>query len=135
MNEQELRELDAEVAEKVFGRRRYRYGKGSRSHLVSPEKTAGNRLYELVIGELPLADEQIEPIPRYSTDIAAAWLVVEKLMPRIGHIYPAFDVEPSRFMHWVAVLEHPIWENRRGFTEATAPLAICRAALAAMKGA
>lgn len=73
------------------------------------------------------------PIPAYSTDIAAAWEVVEKLRER--RIFLSVDAHWDRFDVDAAigpslVVAADFWE--RAFATAdTAPLAICRAALRA----
>lgn len=69
--------------------------------------------------------------PAYTTDIAAAWQVVEKMLQRgvIDGLYPAYDGD--KFLHWCCVTD--IDGNRQGHTADTAPLAICRAALAATR--
>jgi hypothetical protein len=135
MTAEELRKLDAEVHRAVFGveSRPLRYA------LQFPEpELRGKEILDrpyAVSGAEKLPDRG-RYVPRYSEDIAAAWLVVEKLMPRVGHVYPAFDVVvPRKFMHWTAVLEDGHGWNRRGFTAETAPLAICRAALACVAAA
>lgn len=69
-------------------------------------------------------------IPRYSTDIAAAWLVVEE-MERRGwwfHLHPNDDGIYSMYFHKYQEGKLPT-----GYGE-TAPLAICRAALAVIEG-
>jgi hypothetical protein len=73
------------------------------------------------------------PVPYYSTEMAAAWLVVEAVRRRMaGHDW----VLRSRGEDWVA----SVWHYAGGATwttgdsvAITAPLAICRAALAAVK--
>jgi hypothetical protein len=101
------RELDAEVAEKVMGR------------------PVGEWLEGIYY-----QDGRRGRIPRFSTDIAAAWQVVEKL---------AADT-PAWPHHGYFVSIHNStglgrWEARIGATAIahahTAPLAICLAALAA----
>jgi len=100
------RELDALVAEKVFGYECDPFDYGP----TCPVHGKGKN---------------------YSTDIAAAWQVVEKLMPTIGHIYPAVDLETGELLHWCAVVETGD-TSRQGVTADTAPRAICLAALKAV---
>jgi hypothetical protein len=78
-----------------------------------------------------ISDPLARALPEYSADIAAAWQVVEKLLPLLGHIYPACDPETGKLLHWCAVVEDG--PRRRGYTAPTAPEAICRAALAAVQ--
>ena len=63
-------------------------------------------------------------LPRYSTDIAAAWEVVEKMQ--------SFDLEMEYPGEWraSAMLAGSDWGQT--ISDQTAPLAICRAALLAV---
>lgn len=116
-NMQAGRELDWDIAEQIFGFNIFR------------EKT-DNKLY---VGHSRLRHEWQE-LPGYSTDIAAAWLVVEKLR----------QMQRTVTLGTLGVLPEPLsWGCNifRGLrqletvTQAvadTAPLAICRAALKAV---
>jgi len=69
-------------------------------------------------------------IPKYSTNIAAAWEVVEKRLSTDGHFafWPSvagFSVAYHGIRTWDS---EPVWE----VWAETAPLAICRAALRAV---
>jgi len=68
---------------------------------------------------------QIRSIPDYSTDIAAAWEVAEKFE----------TIEVKRFHTdkglWFCEIKEKIWHRSYG---ATAPEAICKAALLAVMG-
>lgn len=72
-----------------------------------------------------------EPIPNYSTDIAAAWEVVELVggfeIEQWGDVW-----EKKGTIIWAASFNLPDGKNIVHATAATAPLAICRAALLAM---
>ena len=72
-------------------------------------------------------------LPNYSTDIAAAMDVWGKVGSRIESLYPAYDYEPERLMHWVAVTSDTDGrpESRRGHVAPTPAEAICLAALSA----
>lgn len=105
------REMDALIAEKVMDAEVYR-----EFHTARFKQ-----------GQLPNGHELIGigGIPRYSTDIAAAWEVVKRLKNYNFYIRLFYDgrygcsfTEPPRII---------AWGN-------TAPLAICRAALKALKG-
>ena len=106
-------ELDALVAEKVMGCQSV--------HEVEPG----------------LWRDEIGRIPRFSTDIAAAWQVVEKL--RQSRI--CLDVTTRLESYYVSanLVDDAAGEFRSGYFSKriadgiadTAPLAICRAALAA----
>jgi hypothetical protein len=94
------REMDGLVAEGVYGykregERRWNTGKGF----------------------------WVNDIPRYSTDIASAWFVVNKLYLVVGRVHPG---DPNSL--WVATRGWDSYDGRDSVGE-TAPLAICRAAL------
>ena len=119
MSEQELRELDIEVAEKVFG--------------IAPREVRPRASAEVVkvwtTNPAILCDGAWEACelkrhgdpPRYSTDIAAAWLVVDAVNRQSGDTL--FSVARVR----------GDWGCRLGGTVAvchpTAAVAICQAAL------
>jgi hypothetical protein len=78
----------------------------------------------------------------YSTDIAAAWLVVEKLCG-MAFLFSIRDSKTYRGLEWMVcftIVDHEkkyrgvsLLEERKHWGEAgTAPLAICRAALKAV---
>lgn len=100
------RELDALTAEKVMGLRVVRcpdHGDCIYWHAYGPDRPDGQ-------------------LPEYSTDIAEAWQVVEKLR----------DLDPEIWwdVHWECVFNTN--DSRVWGTADTAPEAICRAALAAV---
>ena len=103
------RELDALVAEKIFG-----------FVDLGPLQFAGLRYQKpttdgvVVLGRLPY----------YSTDIAAAWQVVEKY--RCGFKLEFVDL----YRRWYC--EFTINENLQSALAETSPHAICRAALLAV---
>jgi hypothetical protein len=76
-------------------------------------------------------------VPPYSTDIAAAWQVVEKLKAKYPQRNDPIDDETFRiFYEGTAWPEEP-WvagfgDSDNACSAATAPLAICRAALKAV---
>lgn len=100
------RELDAEIARIVFGRT---------IEMRTIRSVRGNR------------QEPRGPLPAYSTDIAAAWQVVEKFKAEHHH----FDVQVAFDLSGNAVGYNARAANARKVGAATAPLAICLAALAA----
>ena len=109
------RDLDAEVAVKVMGW----------------------MLVHKPIGDGPRTDAAISPttqcmmsIPHYSTDIEAAWAVVEKLLAD-EYLVNVKAYHADHFPMWeVCILDHHGMEQK---TQAdTAPLAICLAALKAI---
>jgi hypothetical protein len=96
------RELDALVAEKVMGAKPW----------IAP-------------GHGPTA---LNP-PRYSTDIGAAWAVVEKLSREVGSV----EVKTHRrWMGWTCDVRPPDGKKADGFSETSAAHAICLAALRAV---
>lgn len=115
------RELDAIVAEKVVG---YRWVKGGTFLLDSHLSVA-------VLVEANGTHLDTKNLPRYTSDIAAAWEVVEKLH-EMG-LYVAISKDPDRFTWDVRGWNDKTNSNRFiGFAE-TAPLAICLAALKAVE--
>lgn len=78
-------------------------------------------------------DDEITCCPHYSTDIAAAWEVAERVRltvtPAIGHGWEAAwcNASGSGERNWVGTTNGRKWHYGD-----TAPLAICRAALLAM---
>lgn len=103
------RELDALVAEEVMG-----------FHEVMTE------YYVASADDAPELDVRV--IPCFSTDIAAAWLVVKKLTGNTGSDYDLELTIASSKGGWCTASFLP---ETKGWGE-TAPLAICRAALAAV---
>lgn len=70
--------------------------------------------------------EQGGNLPHYSTDIAAAMEVVEKMREQ-GFIVSMMSDPP-----WTCEMAKPSWSGSECWTGATLPLAICLAALAAV---
>lgn len=78
--------------------------------------------------------DRFEPVPKYSTDIAAAWMVVERLNSK--NISLKLDNDPvnadegsnSRGREWIAQFWNYGGVSQYGQSE-TAPHAICLAAL------
>lgn len=129
MTPDELRALDAEVAVKVFGWTREQVALAmlcaDGSIAACSEMTTGH-------------------IPEYSTDIAAAWLVVERLNA-MGYSIHLHQFHASIGGGWSVDVHCPFGPCKlHGTTEhdchgvddvigGSAPLAICKAALAAVK--
>lgn len=134
------RELDALVAEKVMGWRWHRHGevRGGWVHYASllPPESTDHRV-PVTSDDALLAKHERDTglCPHYSTSIADAWLVVEKMgqteMP--GHVGPTM-------LHMLRACAGGQWEAQFcsdfGYSQTTragsAPLAICRAALAVL---
>jgi len=91
--------------------------------------TNGILLYGHSPGERAMGiDAERSPVPHYSTDIAAAWLVVEKLAAQgLRLSLDAFGGDPW----WVEFADEQ-WARGAQATANTAPHAICLAALKAV---
>jgi hypothetical protein len=120
------REMDALVAEKVFG--------GPEAHKDWYWWDGANMVWsnDTAYGAKPILIPALFAGPHFSTDISAAWEAVEK-MKQGGHIF-TFEMVTDDEDQYSAGFERkmedykPIWS---GFGD-TAPLAICRAALLAV---
>lgn len=102
------RELDVLVADNVMG--------GYESKTIGFILPPGKRLTE--------AHADFDKVPHYSTEIGAAWKVVEKVGLWVGPFTPG--------VYWSAVSIDD-YLNSRATKAASAPLAICRAALKAVQ--
>lgn len=129
------RELDALVAERVMGWERrneswYDEEGVEKTRFVSPEDDLTGEVLEDVIGGWgsECSYDELEYVPYYSTDIAAAWLVWEAVSNAKWSLHRRDD-------GGYEVMEHIRWEDFYSYAEApTAPLAICLAALRAKGG-
>jgi len=133
------RELDAVVAEKVMGFRweEWQTGRG----LYDQEGVKrGKRFHtnRLVFEEVPTMGVEAvptRPLPHYSTDIAAAWEVVERF--RVEPIGPrmvivgCYDSAGLGNNGIGCEIKDGVGGSWQAFAD-TAPLAICRAALQAV---
>jgi hypothetical protein len=115
------RELDAEVAQKAMG---YAYDGVAWWTHSSGQRTS------------------VDGLPRFSTDIAAAWRVVERITDPDGPFGAqkwSFGMEYSSVIGWVVDFtprtRHPKAREYPAFQAqaTTAPEAICRAALKAVE--
>lgn len=123
------RELDTEIATKVMGLtacpdwKIVNFGSAGGPALQSECSHAAGTCYSLV--ETGSMFGTVGGCPHYSTDIAAAWPVAEKLRETHGEV-------------WIRSTESGWWNCRLAETgvnrsETTAPLAICLAALAVVE--
>lgn len=121
------RELDAEIAEKVMG--------------LTPVKNEGGMVFTrwrewVDEGDYYYESEDeewhhfVDEVPHYSTDIAAAWQVVEHLY-HTGMWDITIRVSPVS-KRWICSLDAPNRTVSIGSSDNTAPLAICHAALKAV---
>jgi hypothetical protein len=128
------RELDAKVAEKIFG-------------LTVRRGLVRLAYYEMEMEVLEEGDEPLEGmqheedyiagdrlVPCYSTDIAAAWLVLDEMVWRVGTANIRLDMEDyGRGAGTAGRAERAVWVTIGEHTAVgPAPLAICKAALAAL---
>ncbi len=122
------RELDALIAEHVMGWTK----RISADHTGSPIK-ALRAIGVIYAWKDAKKKEQGLDVPRYSTDIAAAWMVVDRMRTHVPD-YRALRMESVPLGYTVAFYSHKNPLNRVGaFVAAeTAPLAICLAALKAL---
>lgn len=142
MAPEQLRELDALIAEKVMGWRRFdmleiesdsndplAFSKTNKHVVLMPpsfniedaKPPTGASLYEACSWKLP----DVPIVPHYSTDIAAAWKVVDKMLNE-GH---DFTLDSGRNRDSGEIF-HSCRINDVDLTYSnTAPLAICLAAL------
>ena len=124
MTDAELRELDRQVAVEVMGIVARQVRPQGRTELVTVY--SGNPTFSDGVWDKRDLEHYADAL-RYSTDIAAAWQVVEKFRP-----YIKVDARGLGDEEWVC----SVWVGGpeiqgRG---TTAPRAICRAALAAVRG-
>jgi hypothetical protein len=107
------RELDALIAEKVMGWRKR--GNTDYGHLIPPGEVEEDRV--------------VWPYPCYSTEIEAAWELVEKMLAEYGQ-----EVRLVRFAgHGWSAEFLGLAGNPAFCTGTSAPHAICLAALAATR--
>jgi hypothetical protein len=124
------RELDALVAEKVMGwaERAYNYGEIASVSLVDPACQAAPMWILPPRKNLPRMGQSPQ-VPEYSTSISAAWLVVEAMQKR-GFVC---DINVDCFDDGTpGEVSVDFWKTtalRGEHGAATAPLAICLAAL------
>jgi hypothetical protein len=112
------RRLDALVAEKVMGWRLILW----EANILPPDADMPHGIPPVGHGTW---------VPRYSTNIAAAWQIVDRLLAQDYGVTMTMD-DP----HNICV---EVWggllglTEERGATDRSAPLAICRAALATLE--
>lgn len=131
------RELDALVAEKVMGWVLVdAIIRQSMGLVLGPKEFIETKIIALT----PPGKKEVESVPNYSTDIAAAWEIVLEYQNRSLRFQlvplaneegePGWQVEILKFE---PTNEFTPWVETAGFAQAnTAPLAICLAALKAL---
>lgn len=131
------REIDTALAERLFGWKWVAWK--DQRYIVAPDE--GLRDNEIwAQGDEDVWVGGTREVPHYSTDIGAAWLVVEK-MRADGYAFDAGSWENMNDgNNWVAEFEHcsallPVRGLGATMPEAICKAALaCRAALAAVKG-
>ena len=137
-----LREIDRLIAEKIFGVRPCKeWKKVSLGTAGGPALMHGDWTKSVKhdyqcypdIEEVQTMQGTLGGPARYTTDISAAWQLVDKMHERGFGIVIAHGAEDSKYKVEMrpAQPEYAKEEGRIIFTEATAPLAICLAALKA----
>lgn len=134
------RELDSIIAQRLFGYRWWENSANGCCYLLSESpRRSRNEATNAIWTECRVRPSDYESrwydggLPRYSTDVGSAWLVVEKM--REDGFYPNVFVddtgEVSEPVAWFCECD-PNW-RAEAFTSraSTAPLAICIAALKA----
>lgn len=134
MTTEELRALDVEIHTKVMGLCA-EFGRHS-EYDVAPE--LDRHLWEredwYAVTREPTApgyNRRCFPVPRYSVEIAATWLVVERLSGAGSRLSLENWSEPDR--RWSALFDFPDGHDSGQHVGATASEAICRAALKAVQ--
>lgn len=145
------RELDALVAERIFGRKStvrliyFLHGGEGEIEIAEgrDQPTSGREALEPIYDDqlylaYPTYDEAV--VPYYSTVLAMSWLVVEKIQERgeIIHIewWPGLErlaVDASWKVMLKVTLDHLYPRHAEQVSAHTAPLAICLAGLKAME--
>ena len=119
------RELDAYVAEKVMGRLK---PEGDIARMGLGFHPQGHETRYWSISTADSKRSWYYEGPQYSTDIAAAWEVVEKMHSRDFSMMAEWDDEDRM---WFVGFSNK--ESYKADEAATAPLAICLAALKAVE--
>jgi hypothetical protein len=141
MGAEELRALDAEVHQKVMGLHAEfgRHSEYESSHALHKGLWEREDWWAVTAEPTPPGhNRRCFPVPHYSTDIAAAWLVVERLQKLLPHCYVEVLVMTSKrggFLSRcrVANMDDEFTFNGADSYDASVPLAICRAALKAVE--
>lgn len=119
------RELDALIAEKVMGRCPHRE---TRRYCIEDGNSVDSGYECVACGKDVYGSERC---PAFSTDMTAAWPLVEKL--RADGMEVDLLSEPGNVDGWAVKTNRPDEEFCQIVTAPTAPLAICRAALATVE--
>jgi hypothetical protein len=123
------RELDAIIAEKVMGGKHVK--ESVPYTMIDPYTSEEMELFDhRDYWEFPQPDWKGLPLPRFSTSIADAWLVVEKLVGR-GRVFivKGDGLRTGNNPKWTVLCD-----GVERVDADTAPLAICLAALKAVEG-
>lgn len=128
------RELDIEVAKTVFGVKRVycRYGQPWDEATAEHET---DRPFYISSGK-PWRTHSIDaiPVPRYSTDVAAAMTVFEAMVEMTGSGSISADMEDARGEGFIVGVSFGFDDEDGGSAMGPLPEAVCRAALDALSG-
>lgn len=123
------RQLDAEIAEKVFGLTDVEFVKSGHRSRQKDGSTFGMFVHDTLVH---MGDSGQEVVPNYSTDIKCAWDVAEKLNA-IGYEFEfESDVTGMRKEHSARFYNSGLRHETEWSDSHTAPRAICLAALRAL---
>ena len=127
------RDLDLEVAEKLMGYRWEDWETGRGFYAPDGFKVAKrfkDQGMKLIICDINGSEcVPTRPLPEFSTRISDAWQVVEELRRRFGSV----DIQGSQFPWRLSPWQCKVGTGIASVTADTAEIAICRAALEAMK--
>ena len=122
------RDLDVAVAERIMGWRWLNLPDIRRPCFKPPGEIAQFLPKFVERNTVTCSDSPPDRLPHYSTDIAAAWQVVEAMRPEHGFWIDGDDGYAVEFQHGMPRMA----DYRHGRASApTAPEAICKAALLA----
>lgn len=129
------RELDALVAERVMGYQWW-HREGLRNHLLSPDAAQWAGSLDMKPGAAETDKAFYNGAPPYSTDIAAAWEVIERMTAQGWHYEiggPAASTPHwARFGRGDYDPHNDEWDEQHIGMGSAAPHAICLAALRAI---
>ena len=125
------RELDARVGEQVMNWRWLNFGRSYGGVAMLPPEEWQKYLPEYLANNTVVSctGNPPERLPRFSSDIAAAWAVIEKMREREIMVSVSWGKDGG----WWCSIRRTAWPFEGPYADA-APLAICLAALAVSEG-
>lgn len=129
MTEAELRDLDAQIHREVVGLH-CEYGF---SHTYEESEQDGKDWWNTFDGEPSSVQNRWSRVPNYTSDISACWVLAEEMKSKEFDL-ALESVQPFREgARWSALFTLANGHDTGQFWESSAPLAICLAALAAVR--